>query len=458
MKSVARISSINRRSGITLLEVLIATFVMTVGLLSLAALLPVGRFEMQEADRFDRGSALGRAAYRQLLISSCLRPENWLYTPNSPSDPLYPVVGDLSSSATAVPNPFVRNPHPFMPHPKGSSAGVNGLPPLTPIILDPLVTMAQTMPGGNGFAIVGQFPMSGTPLLGPESSLPFIPRATLRNFPNVMNMGARNGITLMPLSAVEELFRSEDDLNLRLPADKSSRPFQEWWLDTRGSTKLARKAFGAYSWFVTIAPDVTEAMGAPIDSNVGIATVPGNGLTTRQFWVAVAVCFNREIQNFAARPELLARYDRSERVVWCDFVFSGLGTGSDARLRVQGVANVNDAEAALTVRAEQWIMAVGVAKNYCLGGNSPAMQTCIQWYRVTSAADQVTQDVNSATTWYRSVRLSGRDWSIGGYEDANSFSYADLGESSTCHAIIVNQVIGVYEKTMTLDGSSIWSN
>ena len=52
------------RAGISLMEVLISTFVLSIGLLGLAALIPVGRFAIVQTAKSDRAGACGRAGGR----------------------------------------------------------------------------------------------------------------------------------------------------------------------------------------------------------------------------------------------------------------------------------------------------------------------------------------------------------------------------------------------------------
>ena len=65
------------RSGITLLEVLISVFVLSVGLMGMAALLPVGRYAIVETGKADRAGACGRAALHQIKVCRMLDPVNW---------------------------------------------------------------------------------------------------------------------------------------------------------------------------------------------------------------------------------------------------------------------------------------------------------------------------------------------------------------------------------------------
>ena len=65
------------RSGISLIEVLIAVFVLTFGLMGIAMVIPAGRYLMVEAAKSDRGSACGRAALNDMKIRGWLDPLGW---------------------------------------------------------------------------------------------------------------------------------------------------------------------------------------------------------------------------------------------------------------------------------------------------------------------------------------------------------------------------------------------
>ena len=64
----------SQRRGISLLEVLISMFVMLVGVISVFALITLGRFEMLEGTKSDQAMSLGRRGQHLMLARGFLRP------------------------------------------------------------------------------------------------------------------------------------------------------------------------------------------------------------------------------------------------------------------------------------------------------------------------------------------------------------------------------------------------
>ncbi len=70
--------ALNRcRRAVTLLEVLISIFVLAIGLLSVASLVPVASFQAQCAAIDDRKAMLGQTAARDFKVRGFLRPDYW---------------------------------------------------------------------------------------------------------------------------------------------------------------------------------------------------------------------------------------------------------------------------------------------------------------------------------------------------------------------------------------------
>ncbi len=71
------------RRGISLLEVLISMFVLSIGVLGVAALIPLGKIAMLETEKADRTGACGRAALREAKIRRMLDPIAWASAPSN---------------------------------------------------------------------------------------------------------------------------------------------------------------------------------------------------------------------------------------------------------------------------------------------------------------------------------------------------------------------------------------
>ncbi len=66
------------RRGISLLEVLISMFTLSVGLLGMASLIAVGTHHSSNATRIDHASACGQAALREIRVRRMLEPGRWV--------------------------------------------------------------------------------------------------------------------------------------------------------------------------------------------------------------------------------------------------------------------------------------------------------------------------------------------------------------------------------------------
>src|SRR5947207_2182363 len=74
----------NRRSGVTLVEVLVAIFVMGVGMIALLTLFPLGALQMAQAIKDDRtGHAAGNAAEVAKIWDIKRNPAYWNQDPKN---------------------------------------------------------------------------------------------------------------------------------------------------------------------------------------------------------------------------------------------------------------------------------------------------------------------------------------------------------------------------------------
>jgi hypothetical protein len=92
--SIFNLQSSPARAGVSLLEVLISTFVLAIGLLGLGALIPAGNFAVSETTRADRCGCAGRAALRDAKVMRIADYMLWSPKPADSTTAQAPVVID----------------------------------------------------------------------------------------------------------------------------------------------------------------------------------------------------------------------------------------------------------------------------------------------------------------------------------------------------------------------------
>jgi len=340
------------RRGVTLMEVLISIFVLSVGMLGVAALIPIGRHTLVEAGKADRAGACGRAAMRMVKNTRILEGNNsarrdatcygW-YT----SGTIYPY-----DSFCLDPLGYTRN---------GLSSNLRRFPAAT-------VNLNDT---GNQFSM---------------------PRISL-------TLPGTN--TAISLETAQRMFTWEDDRLFDIPVEnRQQRPRQMVLFDNDvvaplprllatdpvipgGSAALAAESEGAYSWMATISPHYWVISG--------VATPTADQLL---YNISIVVFYRRNFNmpdpNDAAPSERVATVDsmNSLRV--------GVGGG---RVRLNVAQRSTDNQRWLDLDHGQWIMLAGRTSGW------PVM-SIFRWYRVASAGETSL----SGGYYRRYVTLEGPDW------------------------------------------------
>ncbi|MHB1035796.1 MAG: type IV pilus modification PilV family protein [Pirellulales bacterium] len=324
--------------GISLIEVLISIFILSVGLMGVAALIPVGRFEVVQAAKMDRAAVAGRAAFREVKIRGLLRPDLW----------------------------YVPDPSKFDPS--------------RPFVIDPL---------GVGWSLP---PCPAMPNGGPQ-----MPRLSL--------LGPGKPPCIIP-AAADRIFTCRDDLYFELPDDPEALP--TW----RSSAGGIRSIEGNYSWMLTVTPVVDTRLPQPVIVD---------GLHT----VAVAVFYKRN------------RSPQGERMLNVMFPNGNDGWGGgDVEVTLPSEPPADPPE----LKSNQWLMLV--ARDPA-ATNPLASIRYLKWYRIAAV-----EDAQGATGAKRRVTLVGPDWPKRQFAAMNATTYA----------VWFDEVVGVYEKTIQVDGPSLWSN
>ena len=191
-----------RRQGLSLLEVLFAIGIATVGLFGALALMPVAGMLINRGLVADQRSAAGKSWVEEFHIRGMANPINWVLVDGSPTGvPVYD-----PAAPPPVPSPFV---------------------------IDPRFTAVN---GSGGFPYVA-------------AANPAVPRISIRAISprSIAAITPANG-PMTPAQA-DDVMRFQDDLVIREPAVDTDPPFQEFTSDL---TK--RQTEGNISWMAMVAP------------------------------------------------------------------------------------------------------------------------------------------------------------------------------------------------------------
>ena len=334
--------------------------VLSVGLLGVAALIPLAMHQAERGLSTDRAAAAARRAYREFEVRGMANPRLWATYQDLP--PL------LTDTVMVAGNPTVV--------------------PLS-LCLDPIGLTSPTLARNKFPAISEAIP---TPPGMPKS--PTMERIKLALWPSAVIPAAKDQEVLY-----RELFSALDDLdferptNARLPSEQQFVPNQ--------TNPAKRLAGGRFSWMATLVP--RPQLGAEMAT------------------LSIVVMERRN----NPKPDDERVFDMN---LGQDF-FSGGIAGGDVRLRWPAASGLNPTlvrERLEELRSGQWIML-----SQFLAGTLQS-----RWYRVQSVGD-----IDMST---KSIELTlhGPDWN----------------PNEVTQATWIKGVVAVFEKTIRLEGSSLWTN
>lgn len=392
------------RSGISLIEVLIAVFVLTFGLMGIAMVIPAGRYLMVEAAKSDRGSACGRAALNDMKI------RGWLMPGQSGVDW---VRRDTDGVLRSI---FLNGLH--------ISYG-------DAFAIDPLFYAA---PANSGNIVVQHFPYRNpniSPATEPETVL--MTRVTIAS-----------GAATLPFAVADRILTSHDDVVFSTQTDED-RPRLLALLENgdvgvfpsdNGATLKAIVASneGKFSWLATVVPVLNYTGDFPVYQGGQISemrqTIKGIG----QYEVSIVVFYGRDLYCPTADELNSGVETPKERSVYARIDGGGLG-GGDVYLMSQN-------RDWLELRKNSWIMLKGREVAFQIG-TFAVRRNVFKWYRVVNLDDIVEEPSlpNKQPGFGRFVTLAGPDWQV-------RTTPADIAE-----AAIIDDVVGVY--TTLVDVNSL---
>jgi hypothetical protein len=360
-RSTFQVQGSKFRRGVSLIEVLFAILVTTIGLFGALALLPVASAQARK----------GR-------------------------------INDFV--AVAAPNCI----HEF--DARGMRRGLSTWIAYDPAFAPPqfrLVSAITTMPYGTAYCIDPRFIAAhdSTQVRATAArSFPYDASGTEAKMLRVTLSDGGTALNYMKKLQAESIFSLNDDLAYDRPDDNSLAPTQQFdLLPAVAGVRARRRTEGHMSWMATVVPKVDRY------------TVT----TTDQFVLSI-VMFHDRPTSFGYDEGAATFTLPDERTVSVGFPGSGVGGGE--------VLLAATTEAALKLRPNDWLMLSGTMM-HVLGSSVPVFK----WYRVSDTEAEVTFN---GTNYERYVTLAGPDWDV---------------TTGNPRAVIVEGVVGVYEKTIRLE-------
>ena len=424
--------------GVTLIEVMMSTMVVSLGILGLVSLIPLGTHLTERGTRADRIASLGERIYHEAKIRGAFDASLW-------------------AEATGI-SPFNANTGPPTP-----------LPVRQPYMIDPMFF------GSNGtHASRAKFPYRTTFAIGGGSTAPaaISPNKELQMW-RVSLQRSRGGAA-MSLPHARLAFQSDDDLSIERPDDGELPPFQSFYRRGNPEVFVRRQAMGEYTWMIMLTPQPASlsrystlaSLGTPTESEhaqppINLGTITGftnadairtslRNAATDEYTASIIILKNRQGRIPAAVGDLttntLEATLTNERVVRVqNFISSGGYSTGEVQLQASGTREQAE-ELSLKLSNGDWI---------CLAARLPLHNgfprgDVYQWYRVVMVDDIVDSSgsiTGTTAPFTRRVTISGPDWSEG------------IGTPAIppTHAIIVDGVVGVYQKRVRLESRSPWT-
>lgn len=289
------------------------------------------------------------------------------------------------------------------------------------------VSNASLLPDGSntGLLIDPQFIAAnrGTRSANVDARLfPYYPRAVtgqprLRRI-TLANLFSSTAGTPSVMTGAEAatIFMAADDLVFDLPEDRNATPEQVF-----GAATTRRQFEGTISWMATLVPELDVSTSA---------SVPGE-------------LYRLSIIMFHHRNPTMAMDGQTERIATVTSFYNAGISGGDVEL---GAPNADS----LDLKRGDWLMLAATAYPRA-AGNTDA-DSLFKWYRVVETEDDVRVVSGSSR---RDVTLAGPDWPAAYLTNSPSGTPPGLGV--TTYAFLVSDVVAVFERTINLETSSLWT-
>lgn len=409
-----------QRRAVTLIEVLMSTMVISLGIMGLLALIPLGNHLANRGLEADRVSSLGQRIYREARTRGALNPDNWIDPYNNS-----PVIGNKKRGTIRTPGEF--------------------LPARQAYLIDPTYFIPKSVIDDVD-NVRNEFPSQDLVTNAPAGiSTNQMRRLSLSTLPK--------GNSYMSLAQANLAFASSDQLAFERPKSTDDpltyTPRQQFYKDDSGNN-LKRQIQRPFSWMIMLSPAPIFDLNANLPFNV---TAVNNNVpaSTDQFNMSTIIMRNRNmIDGFTDIGEY-KNLDRGEHVFE---VKPGSYSFGEVTLRIPAAGlqleenDATDANDIMDLARGKWIC---LNRNFRRPNNNPVtIHSVYQWYRVQSVDEVALSD--DGAYFEINVSIQGPDW---GHYTVNNAGKEVLHPPT--QAIYVRSVVGVYERKVRLESSSKWT-
>jgi hypothetical protein len=392
-------------SGVTLLEVLFSMGIVTVGLLGVMIIVPLAGSRSAQGTIADGADRMGRNAIRLFDVHHIRQPNMW--TRFNTTVQQYQEYGVQYTGTDRYTYLWRRN--------TNATTRVQA----RSFCIDPVFVAQQvadaTSASTNVLPETQYFPyyQPGVTLAANVDAR--MDRVSLRTMPG--------GATGMTVEQALSIFMADDDVSFNLPADRTLPPQQKFDAST-----LKRQFEGKFSWLATVTPVYTSFQDS-------VDILPDT------YVLSIVVFHRRDMSMTMAAGTTASDGPGNERLVSVSQFHSEGYAGGEVELQTRPNQPATD----LAVKEGEWVMLLATV-NAAPASGTPNFVPVFRWYRVMAA-----DDIVGNGPFTRNVTLQGLDWN-------DVYGLGTLGQASPTQATLLNGVVAVYEKTIRLETSSMWTN
>lgn len=423
------------RPGMTIMEVMFAIMITTIGLLGAVSVFPVASEMARKGRLNDEVAICAETAVHRFDAQAMRRPDRWMRYVFDSNNNSYRLDTGLQLLANAAPGES------FCIDPKLYSQNLGppqmGMPPFpNPVPTNPQVTRFPTF---------APFLLTGAAAAGP----PRMARLTLWNnsvfnplpmgrFQADFTFGIEDQLAYERPGVQKGAIARNDNA---LPAFQLYSPIQT----NAGILPGKREDEGKLSWMATLVPKIDQATGAPDDKYV-LSTVIFNNRSPNLVYDAPvahersAIILGQSLNN----PNI------------SDFHGNGYGGGE-----VTITAPVGANQDFLNFRAGDWVMLAGFIRGPVDGGSMSnplpyTIRRTFKWFRISDTDED---PYLNGTRWQRNVTLIGPDWDqvnvLPVYIDSTTGNVVSNPTpdnfADDVEVFIIPNVVAVFERTIRLE-------